>query len=318
MSLVVPKYGLIPLRMRSSIAANSGPRWLIIWRAPASRTRGREGRRAGDAQVRFEAVHGILLEASDGTSAMVARVDGPPPPCHICRHMPTRRTTILADARPPRTARSLRRPGSHDEDRGHRRRARGVPRRARRREPGPAVPRHRPELARPAVARRPFDRPSRGWSPRTARPRADRTIDGDLPRPERRRSPPPTGPTSTTPRRSPGSAAPTNRCCWVRSTWPSSTRSSSASSVRMATLGARPVHHRRRDPARRTDRRRPPPGAASLLEAAREHRPRLADAVLVAIAERLGVRRIATFDRRPIARLPAASRPRASTWSRRR
>jgi predicted nucleic acid-binding protein len=41
--------------------------------------------------------------------------------------------------------------------------------------------------------------------------------------------------------------------------------------------------------------------AASLLEAVGEQRPRLTDAVLVAIAERLGVRRIATFDRRPIA-----------------
>jgi predicted nucleic acid-binding protein len=41
--------------------------------------------------------------------------------------------------------------------------------------------------------------------------------------------------------------------------------------------------------------------AAALLEEAAEHRPRLADAVLVACAERLGVRRIATFDRRPIA-----------------
>ena len=41
--------------------------------------------------------------------------------------------------------------------------------------------------------------------------------------------------------------------------------------------------------------------AASLLEEVGEHRPRLTDAVLVAIAERLGVRRIATFDRRPIA-----------------
>jgi predicted nucleic acid-binding protein len=41
--------------------------------------------------------------------------------------------------------------------------------------------------------------------------------------------------------------------------------------------------------------------AAALLEGAREHRPRLADAALVAIAERLRVHRIATFDRRPIA-----------------
>jgi len=30
---------------------------------------------------------------------MLARVDGPAPPCHICLHMaPARRTTILADA----------------------------------------------------------------------------------------------------------------------------------------------------------------------------------------------------------------------------
>jgi uncharacterized protein len=41
--------------------------------------------------------------------------------------------------------------------------------------------------------------------------------------------------------------------------------------------------------------------AAELMAEAAEHRPRLADACLVATAERLGVRRVATFDRRPIA-----------------
>ncbi|MEX1171910.1 MAG: PIN domain-containing protein [Chloroflexota bacterium] len=41
--------------------------------------------------------------------------------------------------------------------------------------------------------------------------------------------------------------------------------------------------------------------ATELLQEAAEHRPRLADAILVATAERLGVRRVATFDRRPIA-----------------
>jgi predicted nucleic acid-binding protein len=41
--------------------------------------------------------------------------------------------------------------------------------------------------------------------------------------------------------------------------------------------------------------------AAELVRQAAEHRPRLADAILVASAERLGVRRVATFDRRPIA-----------------
>jgi predicted nucleic acid-binding protein len=41
--------------------------------------------------------------------------------------------------------------------------------------------------------------------------------------------------------------------------------------------------------------------AVELMNEAAEHRPRLADAVLVAAAERLGIRRVATFDRRPIA-----------------
>jgi len=41
--------------------------------------------------------------------------------------------------------------------------------------------------------------------------------------------------------------------------------------------------------------------STELLDGAAEHRPRLADALLVAAAERLGVHRIATFDRRPLA-----------------
>lgn len=41
--------------------------------------------------------------------------------------------------------------------------------------------------------------------------------------------------------------------------------------------------------------------ATELLGAATEHRPRLVDALMVAAAERMGVHRIATFDRRPIA-----------------
>jgi predicted nucleic acid-binding protein len=41
--------------------------------------------------------------------------------------------------------------------------------------------------------------------------------------------------------------------------------------------------------------------AAELMREAAEYRPRLADAVLVATAERLGVTRVAAFDRRPIA-----------------
>jgi predicted nucleic acid-binding protein len=41
--------------------------------------------------------------------------------------------------------------------------------------------------------------------------------------------------------------------------------------------------------------------AGDMLRAASEHRPRLSDALLVAGAERLGVQRVATFDRRPLA-----------------
>ena len=41
--------------------------------------------------------------------------------------------------------------------------------------------------------------------------------------------------------------------------------------------------------------------AVVLLRAAAEQRPRLSDALIVAAAERLGVRRVATFDRRPLA-----------------
>ena len=41
--------------------------------------------------------------------------------------------------------------------------------------------------------------------------------------------------------------------------------------------------------------------ASELLREAAEYRPRLADAVLVATAERLRITRVASFDRRPIA-----------------
>jgi len=41
--------------------------------------------------------------------------------------------------------------------------------------------------------------------------------------------------------------------------------------------------------------------AAELMRETAEYRPRLADAVLVACAERLGVTRVAVFDRRPLA-----------------
>ncbi len=48
--------------------------------------------------------------------------------------------------------------------------------------------------------------------------------------------------------------------------------------------------------------------AAELLAASAEHRPRLVDAALVATAERLGVRRVGSFERRPLAVLRSGGR----------
>ncbi len=48
--------------------------------------------------------------------------------------------------------------------------------------------------------------------------------------------------------------------------------------------------------------------AAELLRATAEQRPRLADAALVATAERLGIRRVASFERRPLAVLQPGGR----------
>ncbi len=50
-SFVVPKNPLRPPLTRSSMPANSGPRWLIIWRDPASRTA--DGREVGPGIRRF-------------------------------------------------------------------------------------------------------------------------------------------------------------------------------------------------------------------------------------------------------------------------
>src|SRR5450755_4737302 len=78
------------------MAANSGPRWLIIWRAPASRTLG--GRAVGPGIRRLGSkrfTSRLLWRCGSGDRAMES---AGPPAWYICRHMPTRRTTILADA----------------------------------------------------------------------------------------------------------------------------------------------------------------------------------------------------------------------------
>src|SRR5262245_54892771 len=73
---VVPKNGCMPVRIRSSIAANSGPRWLIIWRAPASRTDG--GRAVGPGMRRLGS-----KRSTSGLLGLDGRSDGrrrlPPP-----------------------------------------------------------------------------------------------------------------------------------------------------------------------------------------------------------------------------------------------
>ncbi len=50
-SAEVPKYGFMPSLTRSRSALNSSPRWLTIWRPPASRTDG--GRAVGPGMRRF-------------------------------------------------------------------------------------------------------------------------------------------------------------------------------------------------------------------------------------------------------------------------
>src|SRR5207244_8303227 len=77
----VPKKGFMPSRIRASIAANSGPRWLIIWRPPASRTEG--GRAVGPGIRRLGSKRSTGSPGDEG--AFVGGVDGrrtaafPPP-----------------------------------------------------------------------------------------------------------------------------------------------------------------------------------------------------------------------------------------------
>ena len=107
------------------------------------------------------------------------------------------------------------------------------------------------------------------------------------------------------PPRSPGSAVPTNRCCsGALSLAELDTllqrelgADATPALVRSITSGAiRLVAPTEADLA----------GRCELLETAREHRPRLADAALVAIAERLGVRR--DRDLRPARRSRSSGR----------
>ena len=110
----------------------------------------------------------------------------------------------------------------------------------------------------------------------------------------------PTSRTSTTPRRSHGSRAPTSRCCSgalglaeLDLLLQRELGVVAAEAVVQALVAdaIRLVAPTAADLAR----------AMVLMQEAAEHRPRLADALLIATAERLDVRRVACFDRRPLA-----------------
>ena len=230
---------------------------------------------------------------------MVPRVDAGPPPWHICRHMATTRTTILADpdlldrvarlADRQRTTRTALITAALEAYLAEHEAA-----------PGPAVPRGRAERARPPVARRSLDRAPRGQPPAGVHALAAADPHGDPARrvrgPRRRRH---GGPQ---PRRRDGLVRPGRRAAPARC--PDARGAGRPPPARARAGGdPRPPPARSRAAASGSSRRRrstwtappstsrPPPSIG----------PRLADALLVAVAERLGVRRIATFDRRPIA-----------------
>src|SRR5439155_1721855 len=80
MSFAVPKNVRSPPTIRSCIAANSGPRWLIIWRAPASRTA--DGRDVGPGIRRFVSKRftaGLQERQSRGGASIVGAAPPWPP-----------------------------------------------------------------------------------------------------------------------------------------------------------------------------------------------------------------------------------------------
>src|SRR5438034_1164764 len=100
-SLVVPKNGFIPSRIRASIAANSGPRWLIIWRAPASRTDG--GRAVGPGIRRLGSKRSTAVSwiGCGAGGAAAGAAEGPPRWSQKRRVRATMQPDPLADAEVP-------------------------------------------------------------------------------------------------------------------------------------------------------------------------------------------------------------------------
>ena len=79
----------MPVRIRSSIAANSGPRWLIIWRAPASRTDGGSPVGPGMRRLGSKRSTGTSPGALAVTGGAVGRRSSRRGP-HLCCHRLTR------------------------------------------------------------------------------------------------------------------------------------------------------------------------------------------------------------------------------------
>ena len=214
--------------------------------------------------------------------------------------MTTHRTTILLDAdlleRLDRHVRRERTTKTAD----HLRRDRGVAGRAR---GGARVPvrRDRTERARTPVAGRAGDRAPRG------RPAARRTARWRSCSTRRRSSPPPTRRTSTTGRRSPGSRAadePLLLGALGLAELDLLLQRELGATATEAVLQALVADAIRLVPPTREDLAR----AMVLMRDAAEHRPRLADALLVATAERLGVRRGRGLRPAAARGLPAAAR----------
>src|SRR5262245_46161172 len=153
----VPKEGFIASGTRPRSALNSSPRWLTIWRPPASRTEG--GRAVGPGIRRLGSKRVTVGWSPRRAAASVDGGGGDGPPSTVVDmtsyddrpdHDPARR-------RPPRPPGPARRAPARNQDVGDHRRARGVARRPRG-HAGVPVPGHRTQRAWAPLDRRTVDR----------------------------------------------------------------------------------------------------------------------------------------------------------------
>ena len=216
----------------------------------------------------------------------------------------TRRTTILPTPTCSSGSTVTSDRDADDQDRRHRGGDRDLPGRARG-GPGAAVPGDRQEHPRPPVAGRAVDRDGEARRrPATRGPLGGdpaRSVGGGRGRGRRRPQP----------SRGGGLVLACGRAAPARGPRPRGAGPAAAARARRAATQAG---------SRRSSRTRSGwshhdgdlTRAVVLMREAAEHRPQLADALLVATAERLGIRRVASFDRRPLA---ASGRATCGPWS---